>query len=272
MDLRLGISTSICESNCGIRQLKIMEEESVNHFELFSGSPSFDLDNKKLVKEIKRYLGDSNLKCWSVHAVCGERYDFSLFGGREQNSSLLGIKKSIELAYTLKADKVVIHPSGESIFEMERDVRLSQCKEGLEKLVEFAKGSVVKLAIENLPRSCLGNTSQEVLEITSGFALDVVGICMDVNHIFNERIDQFITSVGNKVITTHISDNDGIDEKHWLPMKGVIDWHNLLSALRNINYHGMFMYEVKPKDRTFKEEVRGIKENYKELENKFWHH
>lgn len=268
---RLGISTCICGNSLGVNQLEIMERLGIEHFELgLHPFPLPLLNNKNLVKEIEKYLKNSNLKCRSLHSVYDGKNDFSLFTGKEQDSSLSQIKKYIDLASRLGADKVVVHPSGKLTSEAERPKRLSQCKEGLNKLGNFAKSLEVRLAVENLPREWIGNCSQEMREIISGFVPEIIGVCVDVNHIFKERIDEFIKALGKRIITTHIADNDGIDDKHWLPMKGVINWQKVIFALKSIDYHGVFMYEVKIKSGEFKEKIETIKENYRELKSKFY--
>ena len=50
--------------------------------------------------------------------------------------------------------------------------------------------------------------------------------------------------VGDKMITTHVSDCDFINERHWLPGEGKIDWQALLGALFDVNYHGIWLYEI----------------------------
>ena len=50
--------------------------------------------------------------------------------------------------------------------------------------------------------------------------------------------------MGDKIITTHISDYDFVDEKHWLPGEGKINWQELYKALLDIGYKGPWLYEL----------------------------
>jgi sugar phosphate isomerase/epimerase len=50
--------------------------------------------------------------------------------------------------------------------------------------------------------------------------------------------------VGEKIVTLHVSDYDGIDERHWLPGEGCIDWQALRAALCEVGYDGVWMYEL----------------------------
>jgi sugar phosphate isomerase/epimerase len=41
----------------------------------------------------------------------------------------------------------------------------------------------------------------------------------------------------------HISDYDGVDERHWLPGQGIINWSEVVESLVSIDYGGPFMFE-----------------------------
>ena len=69
-------------------------------------------------------------------------------------------------------------------------------------------------------------------------------VCFDVNHLFHESHKDFIDALGEKIITLHISDYDYEDERHWLPGEGEINWEELVSLLKKINYQGVFMNEI----------------------------
>ncbi len=48
-------------------------------------------------------------------------------------------------------------------------------------------------------------------------------------------------------MSSHVSDYDYIDERHWLPGEGDIPWYDLYNALLEIGYTGAWMYEIGPK-------------------------
>ena len=96
--------------------------------------------------------------------------------------------------------------------------------------------------VENLPRTCLGNTSTELLEIIN--RIDNTAICFDVNHLLIEPQVTFVKNTKGKIQNTHMSDYDRKNERHWLPGEGVIDWTELLSALVESGYEGLFIYEA----------------------------
>lgn len=139
-------------------------------------------------------------------------------------------------------DKFVIHPSGEPIDEADRTERMETSKESLARLSRVAVASGGVLAVENLPRTCLGRNSDEMLELVS--ADPDLGICFDTNHLLKENFEDFLRKVGDKVVTIHVSDYDFKDERHWLPGEGELDWNRMYDALLACGYRGPWLYEI----------------------------
>ena len=136
----------------------------------------------------------------------------------------------------------VVHASGDITNLATRDEFKKCAMDSIFKLAQVAESEGVTLAVENLPRNCIGNTSAEINEL-----LDLhtnLKVCFDTNHISKEPLVDFIKNVGDKIITTHISDFDLIDEKHWMPGEGKINWQEVIKALKNINYQGVWLYEL----------------------------
>ena len=82
-------------------------------------------------------------------------------------------------------------------------------------------------------------------------------------------IADFIRKIGKKIATTHISDRDDINERHWLPGEGIVDWISVMDALGEVGYEGNWIYEtglsrpktiLRDRDMTFDDLVRNAKE------------
>ena len=136
----------------------------------------------------------------------------------------------------------VIHASGEPIADGERALRMECAKRSLARLAEVASECGANIAVENLPRTRLGRDSAEILELIS--AHPTLKVCFDTNHLLTESHADFIRAVGKNIIATHISDYDFVDERHLLPGEGKIDWQELISALIEVGYAGVWTYEV----------------------------
>ncbi len=137
----------------------------------------------------------------------------------------------------------VIHPSGEPYPEEERAERLAFAVDVIARLSDSAKEAGVTLCLENLPRSCLGRTSDEMLYFLR--RIPELRAVFDTNHSLREDNVHFIRALGNRIVTLHVSDYDFLDEKHWLPLEGKNDWEAIVSALEEIGYAGRFLYELR---------------------------
>ena len=148
----------------------------------------------------------------------------------------------IDKASAIGIKTFVVHPSGEPIDEADRAMRLECAKKSLLALAEYASAKDATIAVEDLPRTCLGRNSSDILALIS--VHPSLRVCFDTNHLLNEDISHFISAVGGKIITTHISDYDFVNERHWLPGEGQIDWVSLKNALSAIGYDGYWLYEL----------------------------
>ena len=132
--------------------------------------------------------------------------------------------------------------SGEPYTLEEREDRIKYSMESLDSLAEIAHGCGAVIAVEDLPRTCIGNTADEMLRLLS--ANDKLRVCFDTNHLLIDTNLNFIKKVGHRIVTLHVSDYDFVDEKHWLPGEGVTDFYELYSALKEVGYDGVWLYEI----------------------------
>ncbi len=161
----------------------------------------------------------------------------------------------------------VIHPSGEPNAPEVRDEMIKYAKESLAILAEVAAREGVTIAVEDLPRTCLGNTAAEIADLLT--ADDRLRVGFDTNHLLIDDNLHFMRELKDKIVTVHVSDYDFIDEKHWLPGEGKVDWVAFMDTLDEIGYDGVFMYEIgfeapktilRPRDLTVEDFVRNARE------------
>ena len=136
----------------------------------------------------------------------------------------------------------VIHTSGEPIEDAQRAIRMETAKKSLYVLGELACESGGRLLVENLPRTVLGKNSSEMLELLS--AHPGLRSVFDTNHLLGEDAVSYIKRVGNKIVSTHVSDYDFIDERHLLPGEGKADFYAMVKALFEVGYDGPWLYEI----------------------------
>ncbi|MDD7413065.1 MAG: sugar phosphate isomerase/epimerase family protein [Eubacteriales bacterium] len=178
---------------------------------------------------------------WSIHLPF-DGLDIAALDEAFRRRTLNYHKDLITRAGAAGIHTAVVHACLEPVADADRAARMERSKESLCELAECAQASGVVVAVEDLPRSCLGNCSKEMLELLS--ADERLRLCFDTNHLLGEDIAHFLSFMNGKIRTVHISDYDFVDERHWLPGEGRIDWKALLKALEATGYTGPFLYEV----------------------------
>lgn len=249
MDWKVGAASCIFKdqvftledlSHMVAKGVTAMEMDMQNHW---SRWPVCDLKNAW--QHIGNHAKGIGLTVWSLHIPFG--WDDDLSSLREYHRKAIVARHSaliVAAKETLGIEKAVVHPSFEPIPENEREERIKRVRESLSDLCDGAEKVGVQVAVEDLPRSCLGNTAEEMLRIIDG--IDKLGVCCDTNHLLTERTEDFIRALGSRIATVHLSDYDFINERHWLPGKGLNDWETILAALEDAGYSGPAMFEVGP--------------------------
>ena len=199
-------------------------------------------DGVDLVKA-KHYADESGVKLWSFHIPFApfDTVDPSFIDEEKRRYTVRKFCGYIRSAADVGIEIAVIHASGEPITE-ERQKRLESAKKSLLEIADYAGSLGVRVAVEDLPRTCIGNCSDEIAEILS--VSDNIGVAFDTNHLTAQDNLDFIASVGKKIITTHFSDYDFTDERHLLPGEGKINWKPLMEALDRVGYKGPIIYEI----------------------------
>ena len=137
----------------------------------------------------------------------------------------------------------VIHPSGEPYLPHHRGDRLDAAVETVGQICDEAQSFGVTLCLENLPRTCLCRTSDEMLRFLRD--IPALRVVFDTNHSLKEDNVHYIRAVGDRIVSLHVSDYDFIDERHRLPLEGKNDWEAILTALEEVGYAGRFLYELR---------------------------
>lgn len=177
----------------------------------------------------------------SAHLPFGKDWDPANIDADARGATLAGFKDILRVVGAWGIPLAVLHASFGAILPQEREEKLAISCRSIRELSAFAKAVHVTLCVENLPRTALGNTADEVLRLTD--CGRVAPVCFDFNHLLQETHAEFIGRVGALIATTHISDYDRVDEKHWLPGEGVIDFYEAVSLLKGCGYQGQLLFE-----------------------------
>lgn len=235
--MNIGLST--CGKVINDNLFSSYAKNNISHMEISLSSDEYKVLDFIYLKDLSEKY---NINLWSLHLPFSPFNEIDLSDSKLKNYTLDYYDKIIKAATGIGIKRFIVHPSGEPILPSERKYRMDTAKDSLFQLANKASELDAVILIEDLPRSCLGRNSEEILELI-GVHKDL-RVCFDTNHLLNENINEFIYKVGPYIASTHISDYDFINERHWLPGEGQIDWQNLYSHLCAVGYEGPWLYEI----------------------------
>ena len=135
------------------------------------------------------------------------------------------------------------------------EARRQNCRKSLNQLIGIASQYDLRVALENMRwrkdnQNRTGMYVDELTEIIAGLDEQRVGICFDVGHAniseANDLEDTFSRNAA-KIIHIHLADNLGIEDDHFQPGEGVIDFDSFYQVVKASGYSGMIQLEVNPR-------------------------
>lgn len=258
------LAASCSAAKFGEELLSSLQKAEIHYMELSSGviAPFTDfLDYKNNAKSVYVMAKTYDVTISSIHLpFCPPPQVDPTTADKDCRAYMLSLQSGlIRAAADSGVEIAVIHPSSEPYREEERSERMKWAIDMIGSLTDVATNAGMVLALENLPRTCLCRTHDEMQAFLA--AIPNLRVCFDTNHNLSEPNSEYIRAVGDKIATLHISDYDFVDERHWFPMDGKIDWKELLSVLEEVDYTGRFTYETMPKGKTYAD----LANNYKTL-------
>ena len=235
--LRIGLSASGKVMNEDL--FKQYSEAGITCMEV---TPTLMDADKETLLEVKGWAEKYGVELWSFHLPFAPFDEIDLSNPALCDKTIERYMAIIKNVAPLGIDLFVVHPSGEPIDDEDRPVRLETSKKSLSRLADLAAEEGVTIAVEDIPRTCIGRNSGEILEILN--ENDKLVCCFDINHLLGEDNVDFVKKVGKKIKTLHVSDYDFINERHWLPGEGKNDWQGIYNALLEVGYNGPWLYEI----------------------------
>lgn len=198
---------------------------------------------------IGRDIRSAGLQPWSFHLPFSGRLEIAGSDAELHAVTLYTYRTLIRAAAQAGCQVIVLHPSSEPIAEEKRPGYLSRARETIVSLQAECARNGLRLAVENLPRTCLCRTSDEMIALLAGTG---AGVVFDTNHALTEDNVDFLkalTAAGLQIHTLHLSDYfpdaDGVlDERHVFPGDGINRWQALFAVLEQHGYSGPMLYET----------------------------
>jgi len=125
------------------------------------------------------------------------------------------------------------------------------------RAAEEAEKNGVGITVENMTTShavhyegtkrAFGDDPYDLIKLVDKVGSDKFKICLDIGHLNTSLmfdIGDTVRDFGSRLKTLHLLDNDAIYDQHYLPYMGNIDWQEFITALKGIEYDGVFTYEA----------------------------
>ncbi len=225
---------------CGFNQTEINEE----HFKRFYNE--FD------VKEYRKFIDDLGFSIVQGHLIYMNEGNITSL---DNEYAIDNLKRNLDVFHELGVKAAVIHYSnfGNDVLPVEDwfDVRV----DALKKLTKYIDGTDMVICLENLSR-IHDFDAGHLLKMCKAVNNDHIGICLDTGHLnISQRGNQydFIMQAGKYLKAMHIHDNRGEQyglkglpcDWHIMPFDGGnVDWDDVRRGVRDLNYQGLFSYEL----------------------------
>lgn len=211
--------------------------------DLFACSPS---EFERKLTHVRTCAADNGLEIHQAHAPGRyppqdatdadraerfERKSQALYG-----CALLGCPYMVVHPILPYGTKVNVNPEG--VWEIN--------VEFFSRLTEKAREYGVTLCYENMPFKVFPFSEPEfVLKMAKEIHDPHFRVCLDTGHaaLFGDPADA-VRLIGKEYLhTLHVHDNDGQNDRHFIPYTGVIDWARFCDALCEIGYEGYLSLE-----------------------------
>ena len=273
MERLIGISIHDLQKKYGdLRALEISKEIGADAVDFStSNAPLHDYREPSSVfsrseDEIISYYDGLRRRAEELGLVISQTHG-RLRGFRRDEAENLAVAKNARIdclvAHTLGAPVCVMHSVATGLMGPEtpaEEMREMNFR-WFSTALEFAKQYNVKIATETFgdsPKYKVCDFFGQIDEFVSTYErIAAVGdnaryfsVCVDTGHsnkamrFGNPTPADVIRRLGKRVEVLHLNDNDTLTDQHKIPMTGCIDWTDVLDALDEIGYTGVYNMEL----------------------------
>ncbi len=265
-----GISTMPLEDYQLKSKLTLLKESGIKYLEVKPKEGHFNYHDPKYLDGMSKEFKRNGIKVVSIHMPTNG-VDISLIDEYDRVWSIREVEKTALALLRLGGEILVVHPGSEIKDEKTRNARREKSEQSLEEILRFCEQWGIKIALENTLPGKTGDNILEILEIVKKFNSKNLGICLDTGHCNitssfcnHKGVTECLPEIKKYLCHLHIHDNSRNSDDHYLPFEGNIDWEKFVKGLKEINYQGIFMFELRKKTNN-EEMLRTIEEVYLKL-------
>jgi len=209
----------------------------------------------KTGKDFKKYIDEKNFEISQGHLWLGCKIV-------SDSSALVILLKWIDMYEAIGIKNMVLHCDSMINSDLPIEEKISRNIAKMKMVAEYIKDKDITICLENLRPIC--RNADELLYIIDQIGSDKFGICLDTGHlnITDKNHREFILKAGKKLKALHIADNEGSTDQHMMMFtKGKVDFVEVVKALNEINYDGLYNLEI-PGESRIPLELRNAKIKY----------
>lgn len=236
--------------------LKCMKEAGFDAYDFSASresktpeSPLMRENYMDFVRQLKQTADEAGLICNQAHAT----FPPEKYGDEEYNrTTFQRIIREMEASAYLGAKAIVVHavkPLPKGVDAWAENLRFYR------SLLPYCEKFNIKVAVENLfeydeirerLKPCFIGTSEKLAKFVDELGSDWFTVCLDIGHaaINVEYPEDAIRTLGKRITTVHIHDNDFVKDRHTIPYLGKADWDAICKAFADIGYEGEFTLET----------------------------
>jgi sugar phosphate isomerase/epimerase len=207
--------------------------------EIFAARQHFDYTNRAAVAELAGWFRSNTLQPFSMHAPLFPDREMGRAGAPAVNllhpekarriDAMDEIKRALEAAEVIPFSNLILHLGERMDGWSQRS--LEYALTALEHLGAFARPLGVRLLVENLVSEA--TTPEHLVTILEQGHLDDVGICLDLGHAhMTVGIPEAVATLGPRIASVHVHDNNGLKDEHLWPGDGSIPWSATIDLLK----------------------------------------
>lgn len=219
--------------------------------EIFAARQHFDYTSREHVAELAAWFRSNTLEPFSMHAPLYPDREMGRSGAPAVNvlhpeksrriDAMDEMKRALETAEHIPLRNMVLHLGERTDAWSPRSIE--HAITALEHLSAFARPLGVRLLVENLVSEPA--TPEHLVTILEMGHIGNIGVCLDVGHAnITVGVAQAISTLGKRIATVHVHDNNGTKDEHLWPGDGNIDWPTTADGLKKLETPPAIVLEI----------------------------
>ena len=204
-----------------------------------------DMADDRTAGERRRILNRQGVWVRTIHSDLG--VNLAALDDDERSRAVTSVASCFEPFAELGGFAVIVHPTGRDS-NVDAELHIGAFRRSLDTLTARAEELGIRLACENLQHKGQSRPlcrMEDLRRVVDDYP-STVGICLDTGHANNNGLDPADEAriAGERLIALHLQDTDAVEDRHWPPGMGNINWRRVSAALIEIGFDGAWTFEV----------------------------